>query len=148
MPSELVPGLDARFDAIVHRAVQANRDDRYQSAREIRRDLDVILSTPAVKAGAAKAPVALAFPQQAAAPAHKPLAHGPQSVNAGTSAGPFRPAHRRQKCGRSEKRPVVPIAIGTAAVLGIGAFFLFSNSNPEPQPVALTPEAPKSGART
>lgn len=47
--SLIVPGLDRRFDEIIDRAMQPEPSDRYQSAGEFRRDLDVILMTPFVK---------------------------------------------------------------------------------------------------
>lgn len=47
--SLIVPGLDRRFDEIIDRAMQPEPSDRYQSAGEFRRDLDVILMTPVVK---------------------------------------------------------------------------------------------------
>src|SRR5260370_960460 len=42
-------GTDPRFDAIINKAMEQERELRYQSALEIRRDLDVILSTPMEK---------------------------------------------------------------------------------------------------
>ncbi len=48
MPS-VKTGSDPRFDAIIQKAVQAEREDRYQTTQELRRDLDVILTIPMVK---------------------------------------------------------------------------------------------------
>lgn len=45
LPSQKV-GADARFDAIIRRAMESDVGDRYQSARDIRADLDQILCTP------------------------------------------------------------------------------------------------------
>jgi hypothetical protein len=42
MPSQLVPGLDRGFDAIVAKAMQPDRARRYASAGEMRRDLDLV----------------------------------------------------------------------------------------------------------
>ena len=78
-PSEQVPGLDPRFDAIITKAMSEDRDERYQSVRELRRDLDSTLTKPVVKvaAEAAQAPAALtttARPQRPAGQAnHSPL---------------------------------------------------------------------------
>ena len=51
MPSQKVAGVDPRFDSIVRRALEHDREERYQSSGEIRHDLDVILSTPHAEAG-------------------------------------------------------------------------------------------------
>jgi hypothetical protein len=48
-PSEVVPGLDTRLDAIVTRALQRDRAARYQKAGEIRAALNHILTVPAAK---------------------------------------------------------------------------------------------------
>ncbi len=42
--AELVPGLDPRFDAIVNRAMQADREARYGNAGDLRTDLTSILT--------------------------------------------------------------------------------------------------------
>jgi serine/threonine protein kinase len=39
-------GTDPRFDAIITKAMQTDRDVRYQTAAELRRDLDTILTLP------------------------------------------------------------------------------------------------------
>ncbi len=44
MPSQRRPELDARFDAIICRAMEPDREDRYQTARDISRELDAISS--------------------------------------------------------------------------------------------------------
>ena len=47
MPS-VKAGVDARFDAIIDRAMQPDRDARYQSSAELRRDLEEIQAGPSV----------------------------------------------------------------------------------------------------
>ena len=44
--SDLVPGLDSRYDAIITRALQGDPEDRYRDAAEFRADLDRIVSEP------------------------------------------------------------------------------------------------------
>ncbi|MCB1236967.1 MAG: serine/threonine protein kinase, partial [Verrucomicrobiae bacterium] len=46
-PSVLKPGVDPRFDALINRALDADRDSRFQSASEIGTQLSIIHSTPA-----------------------------------------------------------------------------------------------------
>jgi serine/threonine protein kinase len=53
VPSQRVPGLDARFDEIIDRALQSDPDNRYSSAVELRADLDRILAYPASPASPA-----------------------------------------------------------------------------------------------
>ncbi len=56
MPGVKTKGeIDPRFDRLITRAMQVEREERYQQASEIRQDLDVIHSTPRVKADASKA---------------------------------------------------------------------------------------------
>jgi len=50
MPSLQVPGLDPRYDGIIAKAMMEDREARYQSAREMRGDLDGILTQPVVRA--------------------------------------------------------------------------------------------------
>ncbi|MEQ1859772.1 MAG: bifunctional serine/threonine-protein kinase/formylglycine-generating enzyme family protein [Chthoniobacteraceae bacterium] len=46
LPSTTVAGLDPRFDAIVDKAMQADREQRYASAAALRSDLDRLLTEP------------------------------------------------------------------------------------------------------
>ena len=46
MPSLRVPGLDPRLDGIIAHAMREDRDQRYQSATELRSDLENILTQP------------------------------------------------------------------------------------------------------
>lgn len=80
-----VPGLDPRFDTIIDRAMQEDREARYKSAADIRADLMNILHTP-VEAPAVEAlpPPAAALPEPSGSSA--PMSRA-QSV-ALRSAGP------------------------------------------------------------
>ncbi len=50
MPSVRSKGeTDLRFDSIISKAMQTDREARYQSALDLRRDLDAIRSTPPIK---------------------------------------------------------------------------------------------------
>ena len=60
MPSTQVVGLDRRFDPIVDRAMQTDRDQRYSSAVELRADLDPILRGPAPAAPSRRRPLLIA----------------------------------------------------------------------------------------
>ena len=66
MPSQFVPGLDPRFDAIVVKAMQPDRERRYGTAREMRADLDGIVAVAASTSGTfaipERVPLALSAP--------------------------------------------------------------------------------------
>lgn len=51
LPSVHTPGLDARFDGIIDRAMQKDPDRRYSSAIELRSDLERVLAEPAASVG-------------------------------------------------------------------------------------------------
>lgn len=93
LPSLQIPGLDPRYDAIIGKALRENREVRYPSVQDLRRDLDAILTQPVVKveAGAEEAPAALttrARSQRASSPpVRRPRpAQPPKSTRAGTYA--------------------------------------------------------------
>lgn len=96
LPSVLVPGLDPRYDAIIRRALLNDRELRYQTVVELRRDLDAILTQPVVKvaANAAKAPAALntmARPQRPAGPQQQPQRQAPPTRAQGSNLGFWMP---------------------------------------------------------
>ncbi|MBX7210017.1 MAG: SUMF1/EgtB/PvdO family nonheme iron enzyme [Verrucomicrobiaceae bacterium] len=93
MPSVKTNGeIDPRFDKIITRAMQTDREARYQQATEIRKDLDVILTAPRVKQDASKAVAAV--PQGAVknVPGQRSAAQPPPDRRPGV-AQPARPAH-------------------------------------------------------
>jgi len=72
MPSEKV-GCDKRYDAIVRKAMEQDVDRRYQTARELRRDLDQILTVPVAKEKPARqAPAGGMMPRQPPPPPPPP----------------------------------------------------------------------------
>ena len=136
--SVLVPGLDPRYDSIIQKAMQHDREERYQNSAELRRALDVILTVPLVQQNA-PASAAIPVAQMAQAPgqrsvAQKPVAKGPQQRS---DAGA---AVKKPSATKSAPAPVSPPAksqgplfagLGIAAVLGIGAFVMFGGKKPE-----------------
>jgi hypothetical protein len=52
MPSQVVPGLDPRFDEVVTKAMRSDRERRYSSALEMRRDLERIATGGTGQSGA------------------------------------------------------------------------------------------------
>ena len=146
--SVVVPGIDARFDQIILKAMQYDREQRHSSASELRQHLDTLLM-PAVPApdlqrysSAGMAKVAAqdgrsvrqnAAPAAASAPKPRALASTPTPSPA------------------KSKTPLF-IGIGAAAVIGIGAFVMLRSgkrefSDERPQASASTP-ASKPGTLT
>ncbi|HSJ03827.1 MAG: serine/threonine protein kinase [Verrucomicrobium sp.] len=78
-PSEVVPTLDKRLDAIVKRAMQAGPEARYQKAADFRQDLNHILTVPAAKAQPSR-------PARGASPAR--TGRGMPVIPAPASSGP------------------------------------------------------------
>jgi hypothetical protein len=136
-PSQLEPSLDPAFDAVVLHALAKDPGDRYQTAAQMRDDVDRLLAGEAVApppvptdaaAGdtvRAAAPV-LAVPVAAAAVSE---GGGPQTaptalLAAGLpSALPEDPAPDERR--RSGATRAVLVALGVFLVLGLGAFGLF-----------------------
>ena len=120
--SVLSPGTDRRFDQIITKAMQYDREARYQSSGEIRRALDAILSAPQLQSGA---------PSSATPPQQKPAGRPLERKNVGAPAP-------------KSKTPLF-IGIGAAALLGIGSFVMFGGKK-APGKVASTPTAASSKA--
>lgn len=146
LPSEKV-GSDVRFDAIINKAMETEPKDRYQSAREIRRELDVILSTPLEKTSP---------PQQQATPAHKPVMQGrrqspgaPAAKPAASQSPPQRAA-KVAKVGKNagaprKKSSAIPIFVvgGVFAALAVvGAILMHKPKSPGETSTAATQTVP------
>ncbi|MFZ4763392.1 MAG: protein kinase domain-containing protein [Roseimicrobium sp.] len=142
VPSKLT-AVDPRFDAIVLRAMKTDPAQRYQSALEIRRDLDLILTVPLVQAGGESS---AALPKQAMPANRKPVAPRPgqgtgaaasRSAAGSVSATPLSPGHPPAK---SSPTPVLSLVLGALAVLAVGAWF-FLKFTPETPVQEATREA-------
>ncbi len=117
-------GTDPRFDAIIGKAMQTDREVRYQSAAELRKDLDTILTTPRTMTQAQ--PVS-ASTQPAA---HKPTAHGPRPPQQKVSASGAAVKADKPTTSAPKKSNIGLMAgiVGAVAVIGIGAFFASQKS--------------------
>ncbi|HEY2574114.1 MAG TPA: serine/threonine-protein kinase, partial [Verrucomicrobiaceae bacterium] len=80
-PASEKVGSDPRFDAIINKAMESERMERYQTALNVRRDLDVILTTPVVKAGDAHSSSAIPKHYAQRNIARKPVAQVPRAAN-------------------------------------------------------------------
>ncbi|MGV3660116.1 MAG: protein kinase domain-containing protein [Prosthecobacter sp.] len=135
-------GTDPRFDAIIAKAMQSDREERYQCAASLRKDLDTILTTPR----------ALVQQQPAATPpqtqtAQKPVTHGPRAPQGQPlpTTSPPPPPAKKSSIG-------LILGLGATAVLVVGAYFFFKppsgakGGSPPPlasnKPLAPTPPPP------
>ncbi len=140
MPSIKV-GTDPRYDAVILKAMEADRELRYQDAMDIRRDLDVIMTTPMVKAE----------PQPAATPKQQTVVSRPSGGQPTGVPRASRPMPRQ-----STPMHVAPVKkkssntlIYLAAVVVIGAlgglFMLSGGKQPsKPQPSVAADTASQS----
>lgn len=163
MPSQKFQAIDPRFDRIVRRALEQDREERYQTSLELRRDLDVILAMPLAVAGAESS---AALPkQQPAAGAPPTPAPGRTVVQGSRNAvstlppqgGPvFDPAAHSspRTAGSSSSLPYVLVVL---ALLGAGGWFILKDRAPAeatPESTAAvgkaveTPAAPPTSPQT
>lgn len=113
-------GSDPRFDAIVRRAMEQDRERRYQSAAELRRDLDVILTVPMAK----EKPEAVAAGAQAVQGGSQSRAPRKEPASPAASEAPKAEIEKPKSKG-----PLIGIA--ATAIAAAGLFFVFK---PKPPP--------------
>ena len=132
--SILVPGLDPRFDPIIIKAMLHDRSERHQSAAELRRALDVILTVPLVqhdepfRATIPAAQVAKAPGQRSAV--QKPVGKQPQARSSHVperqpTAAKMVEGNRTAESAAKSKTPFFT-GLGAAAAIGITAFVMLS----------------------
>ena len=154
MPSTTVK-TDARFDKIIVKAMEMDREMRYQTAFDLRKDLDVILITP-VEPGLQSSD---AVPAQAVG--QKTMAKGPEDKSANVpvrsvsradavvagSRAPGPPAPPSRVTKPKSKASDVVIGVATVAMIAAGLFFAFKASQHAtttetvPEPVSPAPVA-------
>jgi hypothetical protein len=116
MPSTKM-GADPRFDAIIARAMQTDREMRYQTAHEVRTDLDRILTMPIVKAGGEGT---MAIPKQVVRQ-QRPPTQGARQPQQRPSSGA---AQQLQGPQKKKSAAGLFLGIGAVIVLGLGALFM------------------------
>lgn len=123
-------GTDPRFDAIIAKAMQTDREARYQSAAEIRKELDTILALPRSVLIQRQQEAAEAAAR--AARAQKPAASPVASAKTDEPA----PAAKSEKAkSKSKSNAGLWIGLGATAAAAIGVFFILGGK-PKPRPVA------------
>jgi serine/threonine protein kinase len=141
-PSESVP-VDPRLDDVVRKAMQQNRDERYQNVADMRKDIESILATwfaaPAEPVRSPPAPdmrrTAQLFPQPTYAP-----------QRTGTV-----PPRQRPSEPRPAKPVLLPFVFGALLVAAaVGAFLHFKNAKPAdnapPVPTTAGPASNGNGS--
>ena len=145
-------GTDPRFDAIINKAMQTDRELRYQSAAEIRQELHMITVTPlallqqqATAAAEASATSALTQGMPTQKPTgQRPMTQGPRRPQ---PAPPSAQVSMRQKSGNGLFYGIVAVVV---VVLGLVVMFSGGKkpeSRPEVQPVVMTPDTPPEPSR-
>jgi len=153
-----MPGLDRRYDPIIIKAMQSDREERYQSSAELRRDLDVILTVPLVKQddpASAAIPVSQVaqMPAQRSA-AQKPIGKPPQApdgrrVRQNAESAPANTPNRTLASAPTAKsKAPLFIGLGIAAAAAIGAFILFSGGKKPAPSVVQASGLPVKAAGT
>ncbi len=139
MPSQKFQSIDPRFDAIIRRALEHDREERYQSSLELRLALDVILTTPRAEPGQESS---AALPKQ---PPHTPgRTVVPSSRNPGSSQQRIAPQHEPyEPPPNSATTSTLPYVIAALLILGIGAWLIINN-----QPPATAPNPPETTETT
>jgi formylglycine-generating enzyme required for sulfatase activity/serine/threonine protein kinase len=143
LPSLQVPGLDPRYDGIIAKALRDDRELRYQTAMEMRQDLDAILTQPVarVEAEATHAPAAL---PTTARPRPEPKQQPYRPPPAAAASPPPPP---------SQSRSLVWVAVLVLVVFGGIAWFVFTppagsgkalkeTATTAVTPASATPDAP------
>ena len=125
MPSQKFQSIDPRFDAIIRRALEHDREERYQSSHELRLALDVILTTPRAVSGQESSAV---LPKQ---PPHTPgRTVVPSSRNPGSAQQRTAPRHEPFEPplpSKSETSSTMPYVIAALLMLGLGGWFIVHN---------------------
>ncbi len=107
IPSQLVPGVDPRLEAIALRALRKFREERHATARDMRAELRAVAEGPAL-------PVVPGISAQEEAPSPKaPTQSEPPSVSAATLEMPFVPGVAEAISGGAPK----PTLEGTTAAV-------------------------------
>jgi len=115
LPSLQIPGLDPRYDGIIATALRDDRELRYQSASEMRQELDAILTQPVAKVEA----------EATHAPAALPTTARPQPGSKQQPSRPPPPAKSAPAPASSKSSALLWVALLVLAVFGGLAWLVF-----------------------
>jgi serine/threonine protein kinase len=134
MPSAQVEGLDPRYDALIERAMDSDRESRFQKAAEISATIYEIATTQ--PPGASRPKLAMGTAPSANAAAAKER----------TRPQPPAPAKGKAPAPRAASKSPVGLIVGLAGgavAVGLTTFLIFKSKDPEP---AVAPSPPASQA--
>ncbi len=139
-PSLQIPGLDPRYDALIDRAMEADRDERFQHASEISTTLYEIATTPAKPVGGRRTLlVGDAAGTGPVKPSVSTSASGSETPASKGRSSSHTPTHSAPKA-KAPVKLIAGLAIGAVGV-GLGLFFVFkSESDAPPKTVVFKPE--------
>ncbi|MFN0080776.1 MAG: bifunctional serine/threonine-protein kinase/formylglycine-generating enzyme family protein [Prosthecobacter sp.] len=145
--SVIVPGLDARFDQIVLKAMQVDREERHRSAAELRQHLDSLLM-PAVPAPDLQRYSSAQMPQTPPPGSRMGVATARPSAGGNATDGRANatPILRQAATPTAPPKSKTPLFIGVAAALAVGAFVWSSQGRQtlDARPQAATAPKPQT----
>jgi len=125
MPSQKFQSIDPRFDAIVRRSLEHDREERYQSSHELRLALDVILTTPRAEPGQESSAALPRQPQHTPGRTVVPSSRNPGSAPQQRSVPQHEP-YQPPPPHKAEPTSTLPYVIFALLILGIGGWFIIS----------------------
>jgi len=131
MPSQKFQSIDPRFDAIIRRALEHDREERYQSSHELRQALDVILTTPRAISGQESSAVLPKQPPQTPGRTVVPSSRNPGSAQQRTAPKPD--PYQAPPPSKATSSSTMPYVVAALLMLGGGWFIL------NRQPPAIPP---------
>jgi serine/threonine protein kinase len=141
MPSQKFQSIDPRFDAIVRRALEHDREERYQTSHQLRIDLDVILTTPRAEPGRESSAV---VPKQDTPPPPGrtvvPSSRNPGSTQQRRPTPPPEPPPPPP--APPPQTSTLPYVIAAVLMLAVGGWFIFQNKHVPVESGTETPPSP------
>ncbi len=146
--SVIVPGVDARFDQIVLKAMQVDREERYSSAVELRQHLDTLLIPVEVPVPTVQQqPENAALPQAGMTGARTVVAQRPSGASTQQSRPtpqPVRgPSHSYAPPPPKSKAPLF-LGLAAVAAVVVGVFVMLSGKKQEIDVASDEPKGPAS----
>ena len=131
MPSKKFQSIDPRFDDIVRRALEHDREERYQSSHELRLALDIILTTPRAEPGKESSAILPKQPAQTPGRTVVPSSRSPGSSQQQKQHTPPRPEpYQAPAPSKGGSNSTMPYVIAALLMLGFGAWFIASRQRP------------------
>ncbi|OYW69255.1 MAG: hypothetical protein B7Z21_01565, partial [Verrucomicrobiales bacterium 32-60-5] len=128
MPSQKFQSIDPRFDAIIRRALEHDREERYQSSHELRQALDIILTTPRAVSGQESSAVLPKQPPQTPGRTVVPSSRNPGSAQQRSAPKPD--PYQAPPPSKAAPSSTMPYVIAALLMLGGGGWFIANRQHP------------------